>query len=432
MNKILIITKDFPPYSGSGNVLRILKFSKYLPQFGWQPYIICEENDQSIDKSLTNELMEDIKTYPIQSNSPLNKKNKLKKSAKNSIAKKIHYYYHRIVMHNLLIVISKNFFFPDKNRFWAKNLVPKAISLHKKNNFDVLLVSGPSFSSFYAGLKIKQKTDIPMVLDFRDGWIGNRYFTENQKFFIKYFNKKIERQCVEVSDLVISVTQPLVDMYMNRYKSSQHKIRLLTNGFDAEDFAEININVNEKFDKLNFVYSGTISGVRTPQYFFDALLKVIEEDYTLIDVINVYFYGKFNFKIDERYKKITHLLKIRGHVEHSKIINAISFADVFISFSNPELGGKSVIPGKTFEYIAFNKPIFSISDRNAATELIDELGLGYYANYNDVDEIKTEILRIFDDWKSNKLKKINDFRKLERFERKNLTKELTKELNKII
>ena len=45
LKKILIITRDFPPYEGRGNVMRILKFSKYLPEFGWQTFIVCEKKD---------------------------------------------------------------------------------------------------------------------------------------------------------------------------------------------------------------------------------------------------------------------------------------------------------------------------------------------------------------------------------------------------
>ena len=54
MNKVLIITYYWPP-SGSSGVQRILKFTKYLPQFGWQPiiltvnkYPLVNEGDQMI------------------------------------------------------------------------------------------------------------------------------------------------------------------------------------------------------------------------------------------------------------------------------------------------------------------------------------------------------------------------------------------------
>ena len=39
MNKVLIITYYWPPSGGAG-VQRWLKFSKYLPEFGWEPIIL--------------------------------------------------------------------------------------------------------------------------------------------------------------------------------------------------------------------------------------------------------------------------------------------------------------------------------------------------------------------------------------------------------
>ena len=43
LNKVLIITYYWPPSAGSG-VQRWLKFAKYLPEFGWHPYIYTPEN----------------------------------------------------------------------------------------------------------------------------------------------------------------------------------------------------------------------------------------------------------------------------------------------------------------------------------------------------------------------------------------------------
>ena len=43
MKKVLIITYYWPPAGGAG-VQRVLKFAKYLPQFGWQPIILTVEN----------------------------------------------------------------------------------------------------------------------------------------------------------------------------------------------------------------------------------------------------------------------------------------------------------------------------------------------------------------------------------------------------
>jgi len=42
MKKVLIITYYWPPAGGPG-VQRVLKFAKYLPEFGWQPIILNDD-----------------------------------------------------------------------------------------------------------------------------------------------------------------------------------------------------------------------------------------------------------------------------------------------------------------------------------------------------------------------------------------------------
>ena len=67
-NKVLIITYYWPPSGGSG-VQRWLKFVKYLPQLGWQPYVFTPENpsfgihDQSLVKHVPEEA--EVIHFPI-------------------------------------------------------------------------------------------------------------------------------------------------------------------------------------------------------------------------------------------------------------------------------------------------------------------------------------------------------------------------------
>jgi len=53
MKKVLIITYYWPPAGGPG-VQRVLKFAKYLPEFGWQPVILTAKNGDylAINKTL--------------------------------------------------------------------------------------------------------------------------------------------------------------------------------------------------------------------------------------------------------------------------------------------------------------------------------------------------------------------------------------------
>ena len=57
MKRLLIITYYWPPTGGSG-VQRWVKFSKYLPEHGWQPVIYTPENPEQLarDESLLSDV----------------------------------------------------------------------------------------------------------------------------------------------------------------------------------------------------------------------------------------------------------------------------------------------------------------------------------------------------------------------------------------
>lgn len=57
IKRLLIITYYWPPTGGSG-VQRWAKFSKYLPEYGWQPVIYTPENPERLayDDSLLRDI----------------------------------------------------------------------------------------------------------------------------------------------------------------------------------------------------------------------------------------------------------------------------------------------------------------------------------------------------------------------------------------
>ena len=64
MKKVLIISYYFPPSGGAG-VQRMLKFVKYLREFGWEPVVLTARNADypAYDESLQSEIPPGIKVY---------------------------------------------------------------------------------------------------------------------------------------------------------------------------------------------------------------------------------------------------------------------------------------------------------------------------------------------------------------------------------
>jgi len=64
MKNVLIITYYWPLAGGPAEQ-RVLKFTKYLPEFGWQPIILTVKNGEypAIDKILELEILDCCKVY---------------------------------------------------------------------------------------------------------------------------------------------------------------------------------------------------------------------------------------------------------------------------------------------------------------------------------------------------------------------------------
>ncbi|MDZ7796361.1 MAG: hypothetical protein U5N56_04640 [Candidatus Marinimicrobia bacterium] len=71
MKKVLIITYYWPPAGGPG-VQRMLKFARYLPEFGWEPVILTVENGEypARDETLLSEVPGNIRVYRTRSFEP--------------------------------------------------------------------------------------------------------------------------------------------------------------------------------------------------------------------------------------------------------------------------------------------------------------------------------------------------------------------------
>ena len=120
MNKVLIVTYYWPPSGGAG-VQRWLKFSKYLPEFGWDPIILTVDQAYAAypvtDYSLSNDLSSSVKVFttPATNYFDIYKKDKSRipsagfaNSVDNTLKGK------------LLRFVRGNFFIPDPRRGWNK------------------------------------------------------------------------------------------------------------------------------------------------------------------------------------------------------------------------------------------------------------------------------------------------------------------------
>ncbi|MGQ9631416.1 MAG: glycosyltransferase family 4 protein, partial [bacterium] len=410
MNKVLVLAYYFPPYGG-GSVIRVTKFVKYLPKFGWMPIILTVDPryyPNIKDENILNEIRKDIEIYRTPVLEPSGGWAKELKNQAFGIkgGGKI-----PIILKSIFKKFISSFLIPDKDILWTPYAFRAARNILKRHHdIKIVYATIPRHSTAVIAYRIAQKFGMPLIIDVRDSWVGNPYF-EPRSSIRKYIEKTMERKIAEKAERIIVVTEEAKDLFVRKYPYLPNsKFMVLPNGFDEEDFMaeshEATVNIDDK--KLNMVYTGNLNvdGGRTPVYLLNAIKELRDEGKA--EDLKIFFIGL----IHEDYKKTINRLSLRDVVEcidsvpHNECIKYILKADVCISITSYREGAETTIPGKIYEYIRAGKIIFSLSEKDAAVmKLIQENDLGETAQIDNVAEIKRVLLKLINNKKELKIKR---------------------------
>ena len=394
---ILIITIYYPPIQSVASN-RLYSFAKYLDKNRYNVFVHTIGDKNSIEVE-NNILVQRVKNSVLFKPLLFNKRTN----------KFIHYLK---VIYNLFV----KYFFEDEYRGWvkeSKKILPKFI---KENNIDLIISSYAPAAPHIVALELKKNfSNIKWIADMRDEM--SQGIGLPKKIKKKY--EKLENEIFIYSDVVTSVSKPLIDEFKSLSKNQDIKFYEIRNGydFDLEEYVE---SSNIEF---TITYAGNFYGDINPINFLKALNNLVKRD--KIKKIKVQFVGvKTHFNIPELLKdKIT----ILPPQKHSKAIEIMKKSDVLLLI-HPTNGRKGVYTGKLFEYLASLKPIIALVDENdVAAKLIIKANAGYVADNSNIDKIEEILNKAYKDWEEKKIRQYNIdvIKKHHRYEQ-------TKRLEKII
>lgn len=385
MKKVLIITYYWPPSGGAG-VQRWLKFSKYLPEFGWEPVVLTIDPEYATypvtDYSLNDDLPSSLRVYTTPSINyfSIYKKDKSKipsagfaNSIDNSIRGK------------LLRFIRGNFFLPDPRRGWNKYAYKKACELIDAENISHIITTSPPHSTQLIGLKLKKRyPGLMWVADLRDPWTDIYYYEQFYPTLIsKAIDKRFETSVLRNADKIITVGNSLKELFASKIDGNKRKIEVITNGYDETDFTAIK-TINPS--RFTITYVGTLSD----NYPVEGLippLKTVQESGT--DFI-LQFVGTVSEKTRNLLKSQIpeSSLEFLPYAAHSEAIKYMVNSSLLILVIPLHQSNKSIITGKLFEYLASGKPILCLGPVDGdAAEIINSCNAGRTFSYYDIGDI---------------------------------------------
>lgn len=430
MKKVLVITYYWPP-SGGGGVQRWLKFTKYLPEFGWEPIIFTPEiqNAPSYDRSLLKDIDPGLKVIrtPIWEPYSIYRKITNRKSNENLGASFASGKKSNVFVENLSNWIRSNFFIPDARKYWIKPSVKYLEKYIKVNNIEVVVTTGPPHSMHLIGLNLKKKTNIKWLADFRDPWTDIDYY--DQLKLAKWANRKhhyLEKEVLQQADIVVSVSQSNKEQLGKKAKAN---IKVITNGFDDADFPKTTPTVDKRF---TIAHIGTFMTNRNPTVLWEVLSEMVKDNIAFRDDFELQLVGKTDAQIFSELDrwKLTSYVKSSGPVSHEQAVQLQQKAQVVLITVNKTGDSKGMVTGKIFEYLVSGRPILAIGPEDGdLAYILKATETGVISNFNNKAGLKENINSYFSEYKSNMLKVTP--KNLEKYSRKNLSGEMADLLNKL-
>ena len=406
MKRLLIITYYWPPTGGSG-VQRWVKFSKYLPEYGWQPVVYTPENPEQLarDESLLADIpacAEIIKTRILEPYSIYRRLTGGKGEVNPVNAQKKNW------RQRLSLWVRGNCFVPDPRIGWVLPSVRFLKKYLAEHPVDAVVTTGPPHSVHLIGRGLKRAIGLHWIADFRDPW--------TEMFYYKHLglgpaadrrHHRLEQSVLDEADTVISVSPPVAADFRAKTKTP---VVLITNGFDEEDFAVPGVTGEARTPSgvaaerqqdvkdieapvctsFKLVHTGLFAADGNPLNLWDALARRCEADPAFRARLEIRLAGKVDTAVTEaiRARGLGPNLVDLGYLPHDETVREQRAADILLLPLRREPEYAKVLPGKIFEYLAARRPVLGIGQPDsAAAAVLRDAGAGDMFDWEEQDAL---------------------------------------------
>jgi glycosyltransferase involved in cell wall biosynthesis len=248
-----MVAYHFPPQVGSSGHLRTLKYSTYLPQYGWKPTVLSVHPRayERADNSQTQVLPPDLKVvraFALDTRKHLSfRKRYLRWSA-----------------------------LPDRWVTWCLGAVPQGLFTMYRDKTDVIFTTFPVASALLIGYLLNRITGVPWIADFRDPMTEDNYPADARtRRVLRWLEKKVATH----ASRLIFTSASTMRRYQQRYRELlDDKCQVISNGYDEQDFAGLVRTVVGPVPRVRMQHSGLIyPEERNPIPFFRALSRLRQE-----------------------------------------------------------------------------------------------------------------------------------------------------------
>ncbi|MDO5653062.1 MAG: hypothetical protein Q4G39_03055 [Brachymonas sp.] len=371
--KIALVTTFFPPANGVA-VNRMHAFARYLAEKHEVVVVTLGKHDALVPadccKNFTtcyvrnHRVMEYLRHHPADT--------RLIHHGKSAV---------NLVMARLQL---------SRFAMWRRRALRQLKQLHCQHPFDAIVSSYMPVDTHLLVLEfLKSYAGVIWIADMRDEMSRNPHISRCEQQRLRRVELAIDQHAMAVT----SVSQPILDDF-RKLMPNVLRFEQIRNGYD-HDYSPPLRPFNTRFC---IGYFGSFYGNRKPHTFFLALEQLCDE----IDMEIHIATQSVNFDVPPALIRRVHL---HGFLSYQQSVEMMATMDanLLILPKLPEF--KGVFSGKIFDYISVYRPVLAVVDPDdVAADLVRELGCGYVADVDEVEQIKSMLRQAHADWLQGQIK----------------------------
>lgn len=365
--RVLFVAYQFPPAGGIG-VHRVVKFVKFLPEFGWDSTVLTVANPSVplVDNSHQSDIPDSTKVVRARTMEPgYHWKQKVSASSTKGDSKK------RPSRLKAAARGMANFCFqPDMQILWAPAAIKAGLKELKRTPHDAIIATAPPFSSFYVGEQLAKKSGLPLILDYRDEWgISNSYWENKQQDPVsRRIQTRMQHRILRHASAAIATTPSSCESIRQTASEAGANTRCdyIYNGFDPADFtpAGPKKDYGNGVDRFRLTYAGTLWNLNSIEPVVEAICKLQEQSPQLLNNLELVFAGRRTAEQEallDRLDALNCACVRLPFIPHDEAVTLMQTSDCLLLLNSDLPGAERIVNGKIFEYFAAEKPFLLVS-----------------------------------------------------------------------
>lgn len=387
LRPVLLVSYYFPPSGGPG-VQRVLKFTRYLPEFGFRPIVLTVPEDAEFPV-LDPSLLRDVPPEAVVVRSPIVEFYHWYRTLAGDRARRTALDLHtvspragRTWRDRILSRIRGALFIPDGRVGWFPGAVRAGLRICRAERPVAIFASGPPFTTHWIGRRLSERTGIPLVVDYRDPWTNAPFYPE-RPHFARRADERLERSCLERAQAIVTVNRTMQEDLLARHpKLEPAKFHYIPNGFDGADFEGL---VRSRAQRWTLVHTGSLQASRTPGALLDALRQWYREEDGLAEEVRIRFLGRLDAQLETTLREppVSCLIELEGYRPHLESVQALVDADLLLLLIVDDPQARGMLTGKLFEYLGSGTPILALAPPGEAADVIRHTGAGRVVSPHD-------------------------------------------------